>query len=151
MQSYGGTAASCQRNHLRWRRFEEVPFAFCFVALRDGVHDRLVSVMQRRGEDEVLQFGAHLSKLSSGCPSKTVLQVFKCESFAYNASSDVIQAEQVADTQLKGVLQEWEGMMETFKAAAEERVAEELNPTVYPQVRQHAAARRSFASVLIQL
>lgn len=61
-------------------------------------------------------------------------QVFKCEAFAYNASNDVIQAEQAADTQLKVVVQEWEATMETFKVAVEERVADELNPTVYPQV-----------------
>lgn len=62
------------------------------------------------------------------------LQVFKCETFAYNASNDVIQAEQAADTQLKLVVQEWEATMETFKVAVEQRVADELSPTVYPQV-----------------
>lgn len=60
--------------------------------------------------------------------------MFKCESFAYNASSDVIQAEQMADAQLKAVAQEWEAMMDTFKVALEQRVSEELNPMVYPQV-----------------
>lgn len=64
------------------------------------------------------------------------VQVFKCESFAYNSSTDVLQAEQMADAQLKKVVQDWEGMMETFKVAVEERVADELNPMVYPQVRQ---------------
>lgn len=67
-------------------------------------------------------------------------QVFKCESFAYTSSSDVIQAEQAADLDLKTVVQEWEAMMGTFKAAVEERVAEELNPMVYPQVRSRCAA-----------
>lgn len=62
--------------------------------------------------------------------------MFKCESFAYNSSSDVIQAEQVADAQLKTVVQEWENLMESFKVAVEERVAAELNPMVYPQVRR---------------
>lgn len=57
------------------------------------------------------------------------------ESFAYNASSDVIQAEQMADAQLKAVVQEWEAMLDSLKAKVEERVSEELDPMVYPQVR----------------
>lgn len=61
-------------------------------------------------------------------------QVFKCESFAYNASSDVIQAEQMADAQLKALVQEWEAMLDSLKARVEDRVSEELNPMVYPQV-----------------
>lgn len=60
--------------------------------------------------------------------------MFKCESFAYNASSDVIQAEQMADAQLKALVQEWEAMLDSLKARAEDRVSEELNPTVFPQV-----------------
>lgn len=62
------------------------------------------------------------------------LQVFKCESFAYNASNDVIQAEQMADAQLKAVVQELETMMDNFKVVVESRVTEELDPMVYPQV-----------------
>lgn len=64
--------------------------------------------------------------------------MFKCESFAYNASSDVIQAEQMADAQLKALVQEWEGMLDSLKARVEDRVSEELNPMVYPQVGVHA-------------
>lgn len=64
----------------------------------------------------------------------TRVQVFKVESFAYNASSDVIQAEQMADAQLKTVVQEWESMLDGLKARVEYRVSEELNSTVYPQV-----------------
>lgn len=56
------------------------------------------------------------------------------ESFAYNASSDVIQAEQMADAQLKTVVQEWEAMLDGLKARVEHRVSEELNSTIYPQV-----------------
>ena len=62
------------------------------------------------------------------------LQIFKGESFAYNASNDVMQAEQMADAQLKAVVQEWESRMDSFKVVVESRFSEELNPTVYPQV-----------------
>ena len=68
------------------------------------------------------------------------LQIFKCESFAYNASNDVIQAEQMADAQLKAVVQEWEIRMDSFKVIVESRFSEELNPTVYPQVGFFEAA-----------
>lgn len=60
--------------------------------------------------------------------------MFKSESFAYNSSVDVIQAEQMADAQLKAVVQEWETMMDNFKLLVEERVSKELNYIVYPQV-----------------
>lgn len=53
---------------------------------------------------------------------------------AYNASSDVIHAEQAADTHLKDMVHEWESEMEAFKVKVEKRVADELNPTMYPQV-----------------
>lgn len=62
------------------------------------------------------------------------LQIFKCESFAYHASNDVMQAEQMADAQLKAVVQEGESRMNSFKVVVENRFSEELNPTVYPQV-----------------
>ena len=62
------------------------------------------------------------------------LQIFKGESFAYNASNDAIQAENMADAQLEAVVQEWETRMESFKVVVESRFSEELNPTVYPQV-----------------
>ena len=58
------------------------------------------------------------------------LQIFKGESFAYNASNDAIQA----DAQLEAVVQEWETRMESFKVVVERRFSDELNPTVYPQV-----------------
>lgn len=60
--------------------------------------------------------------------------MFKCESFAYNASSDVIQAEQMADAQLKALVQEWEAVLDSLKARVEDRVARELDPMAYPQV-----------------
>ena len=53
--------------------------------------------------------------------------------FAYKASNDVIQAEQMADAQLKVMVQEWENRMDNFKVVVESRFSEELNPTVYPQ------------------
>ena len=62
------------------------------------------------------------------------LQIFKGESFAYNAPNDIIQAEQIADAQLKAVAQEGEDWMDSFKVVVESRFSEELNPTVYPQV-----------------
>ena len=46
----------------------------------------------------------------------------------------MIQAEQMADAQLKALVQEWETMMDNLKLRVEERVSEELNPMVYPQV-----------------
>ncbi|CAN0449193.1 unnamed protein product, partial [Ascophyllum nodosum] len=60
---------------------------------------------------------------------KARLQIFKGESFAYNASNDAIQA----DAQLEAVVQEWETRMESFKVVVERRFSDELNPTVYPQ------------------
>ena len=52
----------------------------------------------------------------------------------YNAPNDIIQAEQIADAQLKAVVQEGEDWMDSFKVVVESRFSEELNPTVYPQV-----------------
>ncbi|CAN0163556.1 unnamed protein product [Ectocarpus sp. 8 AP-2014] len=74
------------------------------------------------------------------------LQVFKVESFAYNASSDVIQAEQMADAQLKTVVQEWEAMLDGLKARVEYRVSEELNSTVYPQSPALTSALQTWLS-----
>ncbi|CAM9979565.1 unnamed protein product, partial [Scytosiphon promiscuus] len=74
------------------------------------------------------------------------LQVFKVESFAYNASSDVIQAEQMADAQLKAVVQEWEAMLDSLKAKVEERVSEELDPMVYPQSPALTSALQTWLS-----
>lgn len=89
-------------------------------------------------------------------PLPTTSQVFKCESFAYNASSDVIQAEQMADAQLKALVQEWEAMLDSLKARVEDRVSEELNPMVYPQVGfgfgfARLAARATRRRVLLML
>ena len=64
---------------------------------------------------------------------KARLHIFKCETFAYNASNDVIQAEQMAGAQLKVGVQEWENRIDNFKVVVESRFSEELNPTVYPQ------------------
>lgn len=50
----------------------------------------------------------------------------------------------MADAQLKAVAQEWEAMMDTFKVALEQRVSEELNPMVYPQVRRPLSYLRNF-------
>lgn len=74
--------------------------------------------------------------------SSCTLQVFKHEPFAYNASSEVIQAEQMADAQLKALVQEWETMLDSLKLQLEGRVTEELNPTVYPQVRAGLVVQR---------
>ncbi|CAM9254704.1 unnamed protein product, partial [Ascophyllum nodosum] len=77
---------------------------------------------------------------------KARLQIFKGESFAYNASNDAIQAENMADAQLEAVVQEWETRMESFKVVVESRFSEELNPTVYPQSPALTAALQSWLS-----
>lgn len=40
----------------------------------------------------------------------------------------------MADAQLKALVQEWEAVLDSQKARAEDRVAEELDPMAYPQV-----------------
>lgn len=45
----------------------------------------------------------------------------------------------MADAQLKALVQEWEAMMDGLKLRVEERVSEELNPMVYPQVGSDSA------------